>query len=71
MCGILKARQRLSKMLDYKIFTATNLRSDAFAAMEDKQICKNLQNMQEEIARAPGNAAAAGIIEAYYGKQLG
>lgn len=64
----------LGKVLAYKAITANRLKKTAMAAMEDRQIRENLQRIQEEIALAPGNAGAVGIIEAYYGKhgtQLG
>ena len=39
------------------------------AVMKDEQIQENLLKIQKEIAQAPGNAGAVGIIGAYYGKQ--
>ena len=59
----------LGKVLEYKAITADKLKETAMAVMEDDQIRENLRKMQEEIARAPGNAGAVGIIEAHYGKQ--
>ena len=53
----------LGKILDYKAITAERLREAAFAVMEDGQIRENLRKIQEEIARAPGNAGAVSIIE--------
>lgn len=60
----------LGKVLNYKAITAARLKDAAFAVMKDRQIKENLREILEEIARAPGNAGAVGIIEAYYwGKQ--
>ena len=59
----------LGKVLDYKAITADKLKETAMAVVEDLQIRENLVNVQKEIALAPGNAGAVGIIEAHYGKQ--
>ena len=59
----------LGKALDYKAITADKLKETAMAVVEDHQIQEDLQKIQKEIAQAPGNAGAVGIIEAYYGKQ--
>ena len=56
--------RRWGKVLDYKTITAEMLKEAAFAVMEDSEIRDNLRKMQEEIARAPGNAGAVNIIEA-------
>ena len=58
----------LGRVLDYKAITADKLNETAMAVMEDNQIRENLQKIQKEIAQAPGNAGAVGIIEAHYGK---
>lgn len=58
----------LGKVLNYKTITADKLKETAMAIMEDNQIRENLREMQKEIAQAPGNAGAVGIIEAHYGK---
>ena len=59
----------LGKILGYQAITAEKLKEAAMAVMEDNQIRENLQKIQKEIARAPGNTGAVGIIEAHYGKQ--
>ena len=59
----------LGRVLDYRTITADKLKETAMAVMEDNQIRENLQKIQKEIAEAPGNAGAVGIIEAYDGKQ--
>ena len=56
----------LGRVLDGK-----TLKEAAFAVMADGRIRERLQGMQREIARAPGNAGAVGIIEAYCGKEPG
>ena len=61
-------KMRLGKVLNYKTTTADKLKETAMAIMEDNQIRENLREIQKEIAQAPGNAGAVGIIEAHYGK---
>lgn len=56
----------LGRILNYNAITADNLSETAMAVMTDYQIRKNLQKMLEEIVRAPGNAGAVKIIEAYF-----
>lgn len=59
----------LGRVLDYRHITAEKLKETAMAVMADNQIRENLEKIQKEIAQAPGNAGAVGIIEAYYEKQ--
>jgi len=59
----------LGRVLDYQAITADKLKETAMAVMKDEEVRGNLREMQEEIALAPGNTGAVGIIEAYYGKQ--
>lgn len=59
----------LGRVLHDQSITADMLKETSMAVMEDHQIRENLRMIQEEIARAPGNTGAVGIIEAYYGKQ--
>ena len=60
------ARLGLGKVLDYKSITPAILKDTAFAVMKDETVKKNLQDIQKQIANAPGNAGAVKIIEAYY-----
>ena len=59
----------LGKVLDNKTITADKLKETAMEILADDQIRENLRKIQKEIAPAPGNAGAVGIIEAYYGRQ--
>ena len=58
-------RLGLGRVLDYKAITPEILRDTAFAVMDDMQIKKNMQAVQAEISRAPGNAGAVKMIEKY------
>lgn len=60
------ARLGLGKVLEYKYVTAESLKEAAFAVLKDEHIRENLRKIPSEMARAPGNAGAVGIIEAYY-----
>ncbi len=56
----------LGKVMDYKTITSDSLREAALAVMEDGKIRENLRKIQEEIARAPGNAGAVKSMEAFF-----
>lgn len=60
------ARLDLGKVLEYRSVTAECLKETAFAVMKDGHIRENLRKIQSEIARAPGNAGAVRIIEAFF-----
>ena len=60
------ARLDLGKVLEYRSVTAECLKETAFAVMKDGHIRENLRKIQSEIVRAPGNAGAVRIIEAFF-----
>jgi len=60
------AQLGLGKVLEYQSITPAILRNTAFAVMQDETVKKNLDNIQAQIANAPGNTGAVKIIEEYY-----
>lgn len=60
------ARLGLGMVLEYKYITAERLKEAAFAVLNDEHIRENQRKIPSEMARAPSNAGAVGIVEAYY-----
>ena len=66
----MQERLGLGKVLDYKSINADRLKEAVVSVPEDEQIRENQRKIREEIARAPGNAGAVRIIEAFMQRQF-
>ena len=69
--GILDAgKVGLGQGADCKSINADRLKEAVVSVLEDEQIRENQRKIREEIARAPGNAGAVRIIEAFMQRQF-